>query len=115
MHPTTFQTHLMLQYPSATALPATPDEVKVTVHLQAIGDDVLTDLVASGDLDASLPPLVAKYDVGGGAALEWTPSAAKVVVDPNTLATLLCVTSGNYRPNTVRAASHVECAGPTQP
>jgi hypothetical protein len=109
--------HTQKIYPDPTrvpgGLPSAPDRVTVAVHLQAIGDDVLSDLVQSGDLDASVPPLVARYDLGGGAALEWTPASATVVVNPTTLATLLCVTTGNYWPTTVPAVSHAAC--PAQP
>jgi hypothetical protein len=112
--PTTFQTHFMLQYPSATTPPAIPDEVKVTVHLQAIGDDVLASLVASGDLDASVPPQIARYALGGGATLDWTPTASNAfqTTDPVTLAPLTCVATGAYKSNTTAATSHARCPAP---
>jgi hypothetical protein len=43
-----------------------PDRITLKVHLQAIGDDVLSDLVASGDLDA-LCPRVARHELAGAA------------------------------------------------
>ena len=112
--PTTFQTHFMLQYPSATALPATPDEVKVTVHLQAIGDDVLASLVASGDLDESVPPQIARYALGGGATLDWTPTAPNAfqATDSVTGAVMTCVATGAYKSNTTPTTSHARCPAP---
>jgi hypothetical protein len=113
--PTTFQTHFMLQYPSASALPATPDEVKVTVHLQAIGDDVLASLVASGDLDASVPPQIARYALGGGATLDWTPTASNAfqATDSVTGAVMTCVATGAYKSNTTLTTSHAHCPAPS--
>ena len=112
--PTTFQTHFMLQYPSATPLPATPDEVKVTVHLQAIGDDVLDSLVTSGDLDQSVPPQIARYALGGGAMLDWTPTASNAfqATDSVTGAVMTCVATGAYKSNTTPATSHARCPAP---
>ena len=112
--PTTFQTHFMLQYPSATTLPATPDEVKVTVHLQAIGDDVLASLVQSGDLDASVPPQIARYALGGGATLDWTPTASNAfqATDSVTGAVMTCVATGAYKSNTTPTTSHARCPAP---
>jgi hypothetical protein len=111
--PTTYQTHLMREFPSTGSLPALPDHVTVTVHLQAIGDDVLTTLVASGDLDPSVPPLIARYTLGGGAALDWTPTAANAfqATDTTSGAVMTCVATGAYKSNTTPAVSHARCAG----
>jgi hypothetical protein len=111
------RTHVKKQYPDPDAspgatLPSMPDHVTVKVHLQAIGDDVLSDLVASGDLDPSVPAAVARYDLGGGAPLDWTPATATPNVDPNS-GTLLCVTSGVWRSNTTPAQSHAHCVAPS--
>ena len=112
--PTTFQTHFMLEYPSSSVLPATPDEVKVTVHLQAIGDDVLASLVDSGDLDASVPPQIARYALGGGATLDWTPTATNAfqATDAGTGAVMTCVATGVYKSNTTPTTSHARCPAP---
>jgi hypothetical protein len=110
--PTSFnRTHPKKQYPAEAALPMTPDHVTVKVHLQAIGDDVLAKLVDSQDLDPAIPPKIARYELGGAAALDWTPSAATPRVDPTTSAPLLCVVKPiTYRTNTVPAVSHAHCA-----
>ena len=47
-----------------------PDDVTMIVHAQAIGADVLSSLVTSGDLDPSLPAAVPTFDLQG-TALEW--------------------------------------------
>lgn len=112
--PSTYQTHMMKEYPDASrtaSLPATPDHVTVSVHLQAIGDDVLGSLVASGDLDPAIPPQIARYQLGGSGALDWTPTAAKVfhTPDPASGAVMTCVTTGTYKSNTTLTTSHARC------
>jgi hypothetical protein len=111
--PTSYQTHFMREFPSTGTLSALPDHVTVQVHLQAIGDDVLQDLVASGDLDPAVPPQVARYTLGGGAALDWTPAAANAfqTTDATTGAVMTCVATGAYKSNTTPAVSHARCAG----
>jgi nitrate reductase cytochrome c-type subunit len=103
--------------PSGTApapgLAQLPDHVTVAIHLQAIGDDVLDDLVASGDLDAAIPPAIARYDLGGGGVLDWTPTDPMLqqIVDPMTSVTRSCiVTSLNYPAMTTTAVSHAHCS-----
>jgi nitrate/TMAO reductase-like tetraheme cytochrome c subunit len=113
--PSTYQTHMMKEYPDAgrsATLPATPDHVTVQLHLQAIGDDVLASLVASGDLDAAIPPQIARYQIGGGGTLDWTPTSATVFHAPDaaTGAVMTCVTSGSYKSNTTLTTSHATCA-----
>jgi hypothetical protein len=111
--PTTYQTHFTREYPSTGTLAALPDHVTVRVHLQAIGDDVLDSLVASGDLDPSVPAQIARYTLGGGAVLDWTPSAANAfqATDAATGAVMTCVATGAYKSNTTPAVSHARCAG----
>lgn len=115
--PTTYQTHFMRQFPSGGTLTALPDHVTVAVHLQAIGDDVLNGLVESGDLDPSVPPQIARYTLGGGAALDWTPTAANAFQAPDaaTGAVMTCVATGAYKSNTTPAVSHARCAGLAPP
>ncbi len=111
--PTSYQTHFMHEFPSTGTLSALPDHVTVQVHLQAIGDDVLNGLVASGDLDPSVPAQIARYTLGGGAALDWTSSAANAfqTTDATTGALMTCVATGAYKSNTTPAVSHARCAG----
>ena len=115
--PSTYQVHFMRKFPSATALPAVPDHVTVNVHLQAIGDDVLNSLVASGDLDPSVPAKIARYTLGGSSTLDWTPTAATVLhpSDPTTGAILTCVSTGVYKSNTTLTDSHATCPAAPAP
>ena len=84
--------------PSASARPARHafDEVKVNVHLQAIGDDVLASQYASGDHDATNPPQIARYSKGGSATLDRTPKATNSckATDSVTGAIRTCVSTG---------------------
>jgi hypothetical protein len=108
--PRSFMSHRQRTYPSAPGqgLPAMPDHITLAVHLQAIGDDVLDDLVQSKDLDPSIPPKLARYTLAG-AALDWTPGTAKTKTDPSTGLPRLCVTSGTYNANVTPAPSHAHC------
>jgi nitrate/TMAO reductase-like tetraheme cytochrome c subunit len=110
--PTSFnRSHPKKLYPDGRTLPM-PDRMTLTVHLQAIGDDVLQDLVDSGDLDASIPPLIARYVLGGAASIDWTLDTAVVKMDPVSTAALLCVVKPiTYRADrdTAPAVSHAHC------
>jgi hypothetical protein len=112
--PKTYQTHFTLAYPSAGALPDTPDHVTVAVHLQAIGDDVLDSLVGSQDLDPSVPPQIARYTLGGGATLDWTPTGSNTfqATDSVTGAIMTCVSTGAYKSNITMTTSHAHCPAP---
>jgi hypothetical protein len=109
--PTSFnKSHPKKRYPAAGMLPMTPDHITVKIHLQAIGDDVLADLVASQDLDPAIPAKIARYELGGAAALDWTRATATPRVDPVTSDPLLCVVKPiTYRTNTVPAVSNAHC------
>jgi hypothetical protein len=108
--PASFAAHRQRTFPSlqGSGLAKTPDRITLKVHLQAIGDDVLAELVASGDLDASIPPRVARYEVAG-AAIEWTPSTATPSMDARTGLLKPCVFSGRYSPNVTPAETHAHC------
>src|SRR6185437_3647536 len=55
------------------APPPTADKVTMIVHAQAIGSDVLNDLVTSGDLDPSVAAAMPTFDLEG-TKLEWDKS-----------------------------------------
>ena len=102
----------MREFPTGT-LAALPDHVTVKLHLQAIGDDVLDSLVASGDLDPSVPPQIARYTLGGGAVLDWTPTAESAfqATDATSGAVMTCIANGAYKSDTTPALSHARCDG----
>jgi hypothetical protein len=131
-----FFTHQERFYPNTpnpgdSYLQQVPDDVKLTLHLQPIGLDVLNDLVASGDLD---PSIVAKMStaaltVGFRAAdgsivpsLEWTPQAAAGSVYPDSTegpgVTMSCVSTANFNVvSSTRRASDppTKCSPPATP
>jgi hypothetical protein len=93
------------------ALPMMPDRINLKIHLQAIGDDVLKDLVDSGDLDPSIPQNIAHYVLGGAGSFDWTPQTATARNDPGVSQLLLCVIKPiMYRMNTEPAISHAHCS-----
>ena len=113
MVPTTSRAHFTREFPSTGTLALLPDHVTVKLHLQAIGDDVLESLVASGDLAPSVPSQIARYTLGGGAALDWTPTAANVfqATDATTGAVMTCIANGAYDGSITPAVSHAACIG----
>src|SRR5258708_1466693 len=69
-----YQTHVFQTYPRSGTLPGAPDRVTLRVHLSAVGADVLSDLISSGDLGAQSAGAVPSFLVGP--ELEWTPTTA---------------------------------------
>ena len=108
--PSTYQTHLMKEYPDAArtaTLPATPDHVTVTVHLQAIGDDVLGPW--SPAATSTLRSRPRSRAISSVAAAPWIgrrPRRAFHAPDPATGAVMTCVTTGTYKANTTLTTSH---------
>ena len=51
--------------------------------------------------------------LGGGAALDWTPTAADVfqATDAISGAVMTCIANSAYNSNTTPAVSHARCAG----
>jgi hypothetical protein len=87
--PTTFtRSHLRYLYPAAAGLPSRPDRVTLKVLVKPIGDDVLQDLVASGDLDPTVASQVPTFALGEPAAMEWTAAAAQAPTDIQTRMTV---------------------------
>jgi hypothetical protein len=109
--PTSFtKSHVQKTYPADGAKPLdqVPDRVTVQMHVKAIGDDVLAALVASGDLDASLPPKMPTFEPLGG-TLEWTQAAVIAPVVGSDGLMLYCVTPAKYLATPNRAQSHAQC------
>ncbi len=113
-------THRVRLYPNTpsnpgdSVLPQLPDMVTATVHLQAIGLDVIDDLVSTGDLAAdagvaaNIPTLTVALpnpteDGGIATSLTWTPQTAiSGFIDATQGAAMLpmsCVTTLNFNVN----------------
>jgi len=92
--PTSFsRSHVRYLYPGQGhgTLPERPDRITMHVFIKPVGDDVLADLVASGDLDPSVVPTVPTFEVSWGSTVDWT-SAAEAPIDIQTRAPVSGVT-----------------------
>jgi hypothetical protein len=108
------KTHVRRVYPGAGPLGGSPDRITLTVFLKAIGDDVLQSLIDTHDLDPAVAAAIPRYQLGGGATLEWTRAAASSYVDSKTNNLLSCVSVGKYTPvaSVALATSHARCPPP---
>lgn len=109
--PRFYQTHFARTYPPNSALAATPDRITLRVLLQPIGLDVIDDLIASGDLTASIRDSVPTFEVGE--SLEWNAVAAtESYLDHTTGAVGHCVTATNLnvQAETTPAVLHTRCS-----
>jgi Cytochrome c554 and c-prime len=111
--PASFAGHRQRTFPDGAGhgLVKTPDRITLQVHVQAIGADVLEDLVMSGDLDPAIPTRVAHFELGG-AALEWTPGTATPQLDGKNGLLKPCVMSGRYSATVTPADTHAHCLAP---
>ena len=121
LDPAIYQNHLYQTFPRSTFLTLapgqTPDRVTMRVRLQPIGLDVIDDLVASGDLDASTRAAIATFDIGASPLVEWTPAKAQMVYEYSGIP-FSCVSNTAYNPLSCLpgqpptcslAAPHVHC------
>jgi hypothetical protein len=111
--PSTYtRSHVRYVYPGTGALPAKPDRISLRVLLKPIGDDILTDLVASGDLDDAIARRIPQFEFSA-AKLEWTAGTGKAPTDAQTrtkVPGLSCVSSGAQYVNLpTLAVSHARC------
>jgi hypothetical protein len=108
--PSTYtRSHVKNIYPGGGArLSTTPDRITIQVHMKAVADEVLEDLVASGDLDASYLGKIQTLTPLSGTQ-EWTMDTAMPApgVDPP----LYCVVAGNgtFRDSPNLAKSQARC------
>jgi hypothetical protein len=108
------RSHLRYLYPVAGPLTERPDRITLQVLVKPIGDDVLDDLVASGDLDPTIAAAVPQLVMGGGAAMEWTTATAHPPRDIQTnapISGLSCVGTEAMQYRTIKtvATSHKSC------
>jgi hypothetical protein len=95
---------------SGRSLPAIPDRITMRVRIRAIGDDVIKDLVKSGDLDPSVAGKIPTFELAGG-SVEWTNESVNfTTLERGSL--LRCVAPPGYMPTTVAAVSHARCDHP---
>jgi hypothetical protein len=115
--PRFYQSHVMKTYPNGVGgrffLAAYPDRVRMRVRLSPIGQDVLQDLIDSGDLsDLRARDNAVVYDVG--VPLEWTAATVtETFVDQQGIP-VSCISKTNLRgadPKTL-AAPRSTCATP---
>jgi hypothetical protein len=101
--------------PTNQVLAQRPDKVTVRVHMQAIGADVLADLVDSGDLSPDAAQ-VTTFEVGlpsptdhNTLTLEWTPDEAGAPVPDNQVGEqgvfMTCVSTNMFTISGVAAKS----------
>jgi hypothetical protein len=103
------KTHVKSLYPGGGAkLSTAPDHISVKVHVKAIADEVVQDLIASGDLDPSLAGAAPTLTPLSG-TLEWT-SAAPLVPGDGPPAFCVVAGGGTYRESPNVAQSHARCA-----
>jgi hypothetical protein len=104
LDPRFYQTHVVQTFPRNFApLPQMPDRVTFRMRLQPVGLDVLSDLVASGDLDPNVPARMPTWDVSFLRAdgsvepsLEWTPQAKAIYVDEFDMTTATCAATATF-------------------
>jgi hypothetical protein len=92
---------------STRVLPAVPDRITMKVHLRAVGDDVIQDLIGSGDLDPRYAGKIPTYDVPGG-TVEWTPGTVNFTyIDRGSRVT--CVAPDLFSSTTMNTFSQARC------
>ncbi len=110
--PAFFLTHVIRKYPLATSVPPTiatfPDKVTMRMRLEPIGLDVLDDLIASGDLDASVREKMRVLTLAG-TVLEWTKEAAAGIQFIEQGLPVSCVSGGLTTGTTNPAPEHAKC------
>jgi hypothetical protein len=108
------RSHVKKVFPASGALAVKPDRITFRVLLKPIGDDILDDLVASGDLAPADADAVPTFVLGGllEPIAEWTPEKAAVpLIDALTRKPVAgCVsTSVQFTTATDDAVSHARC------
>jgi Cytochrome c554 and c-prime len=114
--PRFYQSHVYWRFPLLTDsdmyFNGTPDTVTVRFRLQAIGSDVLQDLVSSGDLDPSVASAMTTLEVGSNMNLVWNAQTATLSYMESGNIPLTCATNTafNVAADKVPATAHTMCA-----
>jgi hypothetical protein len=104
--PRFYQTHFQKKWQPGTL----PSRVTMRMRLQAVGLDVIDELIASGDLDAGVRGLIPTFDIG--APVEWTDGTASLSYQDTDGLLVKCVSASNLNVNspTVPAPSNPHCS-----
>jgi hypothetical protein len=94
---------------SGRALPMVPDKINARVFIQPIGQDVLDDLVVSGDLDPQLARATT-HEVPNS-AVEWSADKVNFVLQERGIQAL-CVAPPGFGKGTLPATSQRGCPVP---
>ncbi len=109
--PRYYQTHLVQRFPRAlnAVVSPLPDKVTLRIRLQPMGLDVLEDLVASHDLDPTVPAAMPTWDVT--APLEWSPQTATMTYQESGVR-VACVSTSNFNVGADKtpATGHARCS-----
>jgi hypothetical protein len=97
---------------STRTLPAVPDRMNARVFIQPIGQDVLDDLVKTGDLDPQLAHATT-MEVPNS-AVEWTAAKANFVLQERGIQAL-CVAPPGFSKGSLPATSQLGCPAPAKP
>lgn len=111
--PSTFtRSHVKYLYPRVGALAAKPDRITLRVLMKPLGDDILADLVASGDLNPEIANRVPQFELAE-TKLEWTAARGQEPTDAQSrtkVPGLSCVSNGSpYLKLPTVALSHARC------
>jgi hypothetical protein len=97
LDPAVYTNHVYQIYPRTTQLTTAPDKVTMRVRFQPIGLDVIDDLVATHDLDPSIGPTIATFDMGPDPLVTWTAATAASVYMFNGVQ-FSCVSNTHFNP-----------------
>jgi hypothetical protein len=81
---------------SMRTLPDVPDRITMRVHIRPVGEEVIKDLIASGDLAPEYAGKIPTFAVSGG-TVEWTRDSPDRI------------------PSFVERGSVISCVAPVQP
>lgn len=113
--PRFYQGHLEQSFPRNrnTFLTGMPDKVILKIRVQPVGDDLLNDLVQSGDLSAEIVQKMPIFDIdlGAGQELVWTQDDINGRYIENGILSFGCVTRSNLDVTTAktRALESTRC------
>ena len=109
--PRFYQTHFQQFWPKGNQkLPEVPARVTLRMRLQAVGLDVIDDLISTGDLDAGVRDAIPTYDIGQ--PVEWTDATANLSYQDTDMLLVKCVSASNLNvaAQTVPASSNPHCS-----